>query len=105
MLGADSSLLELFLRENPFDVSLSFREQCSSACRILRMEHDTPVPAAFISTLFGVDRGIVRNHTKKYAADLNRIGSHGRLSALPRDETNQNMAMVLQLSKKENHWR
>jgi hypothetical protein len=70
-LGDQSSLLELLLNAEYFTRSVSFHEQCDHGSRILHTEHDRPVPCTFIDALFGVDKGTVRNHAKKYLTDLN----------------------------------
>jgi hypothetical protein len=85
-LGEHSHLVELLFLDGRFKESTSFREQCYFACRILRTEHDPPVPFALLGKGFGVDRGTIRNHAKKYAADLKAIGCPERPSTLRQDE-------------------
>jgi hypothetical protein len=79
-------------------MSLPFCKQRYSAHRILRTEHDFPVPLALIGKLFGIDRGTIRNHAQKYAADLNRIGSPGHPAALPQNEAEQIVAIIMRFS-------
>jgi hypothetical protein len=77
-LAQHSYLLELLLSDASFQASTSFREQCYHACRILRAEQDPPVPFSLIGKVFQVDKGTVRKHARKYADDLDAIGSPGR---------------------------
>jgi hypothetical protein len=59
MLGEHSCLLELRLRDDSFNVSLSSREQCYSTRRILRTEYDPSGSFALIGKRFRVDRGTI----------------------------------------------
>jgi hypothetical protein len=77
MLGEHSCLLKLLLRNNSFNISLSFREYWDSTCRILRTEDDRPVQFVLIGKLFGINRGAIQNHAKEYGPDLNPVGSPG----------------------------
>jgi hypothetical protein len=95
MLSKHSHHLELLMKEVSFNASLSFREQCYSACRILRTDNDPPVPFALIGKIFEIDQVTTRNHANKYAADLNRIGSPGRQLALLQDKIDHIIAGVL----------
>jgi hypothetical protein len=75
--------------------STSFREQCAHACRILRIEHDPPVPFQIIATLFNVDRGTIWNHWRTYRSRQNEVGIAGRPSTLTRDELDITIETVI----------
>jgi hypothetical protein len=94
MFGGHSNLLDLLLRDDSFNANLSFRKKCDPACRVLRKKYDSLIQFTLTGKLFGVGRETIRNHPKKYAADLNRIGSDGCPSALSQGEIDQIVAMI-----------
>jgi hypothetical protein len=90
-----AEILTVLRRDEQFLSARTFREQCSHACRILRTEHDPPVPFKLIGQLFNVDGGTVYNHWRNYKSRLNEVGMAGRPAALSREELDRVVEMIL----------
>jgi hypothetical protein len=78
LLGKHSDLVEQLVMNELFLSSTSFREQFYHACRVLHHGRQPPVLFEMIARSFAVDRGTIRNHSKKYQSALNLRGTPGR---------------------------
>jgi hypothetical protein len=95
----EEQFIEDLQEDELFMNSTSFREQIGHACRILRVERTPAVPFSLIGRLFGVSKGAVEVHYKKWKLLGSVPGSPGRVPILSHELLNDVIEVILRRSR------